>query len=65
MSLRIAYWTSGFEPSMEAVSSEVHLLRRSFPRSVVWGLSHRRCVACPSKNEAGACTPGFTSCFEE
>ena len=42
MSLRIAYWTSGFEPSMEAVSSEVHLLRRSFPRSVVWGLSHRR-----------------------
>jgi glycosyltransferase involved in cell wall biosynthesis len=35
---RIAYWTSAFEPAMEAVASEVALLRKSFPSSVAWGL---------------------------
>jgi glycosyltransferase involved in cell wall biosynthesis len=39
--LRIAYWTSGFEPEMEAISAEVATLRRRFPSSVAWGLSHR------------------------
>jgi glycosyltransferase involved in cell wall biosynthesis len=38
---RIAYWTSAFEPEMEAISAEVALLRRRFPSSVAWGLSHR------------------------
>ena len=41
MSPRVAIWTSAFEADMEAISSEVALLRRSFPRSVSWGLSHR------------------------
>ncbi len=39
---RIAYWTSSFEPHLEAIASEVALLRRQFPSSVAWGLSHRR-----------------------
>lgn len=38
---RIAYWTSAFEPEMEAISAEVAILRRRFPASVAWGLSHR------------------------
>jgi glycosyltransferase involved in cell wall biosynthesis len=38
---RIAYWTSSFEPQMEAIASEVATLRREFPRSIVWGLSYR------------------------
>jgi glycosyltransferase involved in cell wall biosynthesis len=38
---RIAYWTSAFEPKMEAISSEVELLQRHYPSSVAWGLSHR------------------------
>jgi len=38
---RIAYWTSSFEPHMEAVASEVAVLRRHFSSSVAWGLSHR------------------------
>lgn len=38
---RVAYWTSSFEADMEAVASEVALLRRHFRRSVSWGLSHR------------------------
>jgi glycosyltransferase involved in cell wall biosynthesis len=42
VSLRIAYWTSTFEPEMEAIASEVALLRRYFRGSVAWGLSHRR-----------------------
>lgn len=41
MSPRVAIWTSAFEADMEAISSEVALLRRCFPRSVSWGLSHR------------------------
>jgi glycosyltransferase involved in cell wall biosynthesis len=39
LSPRIAYWTSAFESEMEAVASEVALLRRTFPRSVAWGVS--------------------------
>lgn len=42
MSTRIAYWTSSFESHMEAVASEVALLRQRFPSSVAWGMSHRR-----------------------
>jgi glycosyltransferase involved in cell wall biosynthesis len=38
---RIAYWTSAFEPDMEAISAEIALLRKRFPSSVAWGLSHR------------------------
>jgi glycosyltransferase involved in cell wall biosynthesis len=41
VSPRIAYWTSAFEPEMEAIASEVATLRRRFRSSVVWGLSHR------------------------
>ncbi len=41
---RIVYWTSSFEPDMEAVASEVAALRRQFPSSVTWGLSHRHWV---------------------
>src|SRR5262245_21318129 len=41
MSPRIAYWTSAFEPHMEAIASEVALLRRQFRGSVAWGLSPR------------------------
>jgi glycosyltransferase involved in cell wall biosynthesis len=46
---RIAYWTSGFEPEMEAISAEVALLRRHFPKSVAWGLSHRHWLMCSRK----------------
>jgi glycosyltransferase involved in cell wall biosynthesis len=41
---RVAYWTSSFEPGMEAIASEVATLRRQFPGSVVWGLSHKHWV---------------------
>src|SRR5207249_4017135 len=41
MSPRIAYWTSSFEPEMEAIAAEVAILRRRFPGSVAWGLSKR------------------------
>jgi glycosyltransferase involved in cell wall biosynthesis len=44
MSPRIAYWTSGFEPEMEAISGEVAVLRRRFRSSISWGLSHRHWV---------------------
>lgn len=44
MSPRIAYWTSSFRPEMEAIAAEVALLRRHFPGSVAWGLSHRHWV---------------------
>lgn len=44
MSPRIAYWTGAFEPGMEAVASEVAVLRRRFPASVAWGLSRRHRV---------------------
>src|SRR5437868_4491087 len=40
MSPRVAYWTSAFEADMEAVASEVTLLRGRFPGSIAWGLSH-------------------------
>jgi glycosyltransferase involved in cell wall biosynthesis len=41
---RVAYWTSAFEPGMEAVANEVALLRQRFPSSVAWGLSHRHWI---------------------
>ena len=41
MSPRVAYWTSAFEPEMEAIAAEVATLRRRFPASTCWGLSHR------------------------
>lgn len=41
MSPRIAYWTSAFEPDMEAIAGQVALLRKHFPSSLAWGLSHR------------------------
>jgi glycosyltransferase involved in cell wall biosynthesis len=44
VSPRIAYWTSAFEPGLEAISTEVALLRQRFPDSVTWGLSHRHWV---------------------
>jgi glycosyltransferase involved in cell wall biosynthesis len=43
---RIAYWTSSFEPHMEAVASEVALLRQHFKPSIAWGLSHRHWLFC-------------------
>lgn len=46
VSPRVAYWTSAFEPHMEAISAEVALLRRTFPGSVAWGLSRRRWLLC-------------------
>lgn len=39
MPSRIAYWLSSFEPDMEAVASEVAVLRRNFRNSLAWGLS--------------------------
>ena len=44
MSPRVAYWTSGYAPEMEAISSQVATLRRHFPRSVAWGLNRHRIV---------------------
>lgn len=44
MPSRIAYWLSSFEPDMEAVASEVAVLRRSFPQSVAWGLSTKHWI---------------------
>src|SRR5262245_14795867 len=46
---RVAYWTSAFESHMEAIAAEVALLRRAFPSSVAWGLSHRRWVLFSKK----------------
>jgi glycosyltransferase involved in cell wall biosynthesis len=44
MPTRIAYWTSSFEPGMEAIASEVATLRRHFRPSITWGMDHRRWV---------------------
>jgi glycosyltransferase involved in cell wall biosynthesis len=41
MSPRIAYWTSAFEPHMEAIAFEVAVLRRHFPDGIAWGLTTR------------------------
>jgi glycosyltransferase involved in cell wall biosynthesis len=41
---RVAYWTSTFEPDMEAIASEVALLRQRFPSSLTWGMSHRHWI---------------------
>jgi len=41
---RVAYWTSAFEPEIEAIAGEVAIIRRHFPSSVAWGLSHRHWV---------------------
>lgn len=41
---RIAYWTSAFEPEHEAIAAEVALLRRHYPASVAWGLTHRHWI---------------------
>jgi glycosyltransferase involved in cell wall biosynthesis len=49
MSPRIAYWTSSFEPEMEAVASEVATLRHYFTSSVAWGLSHRHWILLSHK----------------
>ncbi len=38
---RIAYWSTSFEPKMEALASEVACLRRAFPGSAVWGVNAR------------------------
>lgn len=50
---RVAYWTSSFEPHMEAIASEVALLRRHFRPSVSWGLTHRRWILL--SRERGYC----------
>lgn len=39
VSPRVAYWSSSFEPSMEAMASEVALLRKRFPDNALWGVS--------------------------
>lgn len=39
---RIAYWTSGYAPKMEAISGQVALLRRHFPHSVAWGMNPQK-----------------------
>ena len=38
---RVAFWTGAFDTEMEAVAAEVAVLRRRFPGSFAWGLSHR------------------------
>ncbi|RIK80388.1 MAG: hypothetical protein DCC68_11185 [Planctomycetota bacterium] len=38
---RIAYWSTSFEPDMEALASEVACLRRAFRGSAVWGVNAR------------------------
>jgi glycosyltransferase involved in cell wall biosynthesis len=49
MMMRVAYWTSALEPAMEAIASEVAILRRQFARSFAWGLN-RRCWARISRH---------------
>jgi glycosyltransferase involved in cell wall biosynthesis len=44
MSPRVAYWTSGYAPDMEAISSQIATLRGSFPGSVAWGLNRNRAL---------------------
>ena len=39
---RVAYWTSGYAPTMEAISGQVALLRRNFPGSVAWGMNPKK-----------------------
>jgi glycosyltransferase involved in cell wall biosynthesis len=41
MSPRVAYWCSSFDADMEAIASEVALLRRAFPGSITWGIAAR------------------------
>lgn len=43
---RIAYWTSAYDPDIEAVASEVAALRQAFPQSVTWGLNAHRWLQC-------------------
>ncbi|MCA9132162.1 MAG: glycosyltransferase [Planctomycetales bacterium] len=40
--MQVAYWTSAMHPDMEAVASEVALLRKHFFPSVSWGISADR-----------------------
>ena len=42
----IAYWLSSFDPDMEAIASEVALLRRTFPGSTAWGVSPSVAMTC-------------------
>jgi glycosyltransferase involved in cell wall biosynthesis len=42
MSPRVAYWTSSYAPEMEAISRQVAVLRRHFPRSIAWGMNRQR-----------------------
>lgn len=46
MSPRVAYWTSAMHPEMEAVASEVALLRQSFPMSLTWGITSSPGLQC-------------------
>lgn len=42
----VAYWTSAMHPEMEAIASEVALLRRHFRRSVAWGITNSPWLQC-------------------
>jgi glycosyltransferase involved in cell wall biosynthesis len=59
---RVAYWTSAFEPGMEAIANEVALLRQRFPSSIAWGLSHRHWILL-SKRRGLCLNPRFHLLF--
>ncbi|HEX8201005.1 MAG TPA: glycosyltransferase [Isosphaeraceae bacterium] len=59
---RIAYWTSAFEADIEAIASEVSALRRCYPGSVAWGLSHR-CWALLSWRRGYCLNPWLSPVF--
>ncbi len=42
----VAYWTSAMHPEMEAVASEVALLRQNFRPSITWGVTSSPWLQC-------------------
>lgn len=48
--MRVAYWTSAHAPQMEAISSQVALLRSRFQGSVAWGVHPSRSISLSWRN---------------
>lgn len=68
---RIAYWTSAFQADMEAIASEVALLRMHYPYSVTWGMHSHSWLHLSLRQRLFCLHPTghlifrfFTRCFE-
>jgi glycosyltransferase involved in cell wall biosynthesis len=62
VSPRIAFWTSSYAPEIEAIGSEVAVLRRHFRSSVAWGINPMCWVQC-SWRRGFICHPNFWPMF--